>query len=761
VSSISLNAFGTTFGFASGQGSSLTFPVYPCTTANCIQVSGSASFTDGTSVSLPSQSVSVGAGETVALAWTVTPPPPAAQGSMAGAIALNGATVLQHTLQAIGPSFNQATLSADGPYTITGLNAGSYFLQAYSYFNNFNTYLYHPDPSFSTGSRFVTVSGGATTTLDVSSNAAFLSGTLRLTGTRPLSQWNSVSLNAAGISQTPASGGGAGTSPNLQNGAYSLILTEGAWAAYGLSLFWNDATSSQNLFFNDTQTFANPLTLAAGESVTRDLTYATGTVTVNYSVAGGGTLSFPNLNGNCSEIDQNGQQKSSSSFSASANQQNVAQGSVTFVAMAGTCTVDAFAQVGGSFTKFGTISVTVVPGTSQEVDIGAPALVVAFPPPDYFTSNASIEVTGTATDDVAVASVTVNGQAATLTPAAPADSVSFSATISLNLGANVIQTVATDTAAKSASDTRTIYRDESAPTLNWTPADGATSQVAAITVAGFADDDVGIQSVKVNNVEVSIRGGGIGNEAFFSVPFTLVDGPNFIEVVATDVSGKVTAQTHRITLGTADTTAPVITPNVVGTLGANGWYRSNVVVTWSVVDPESPVTSTSGCGSTTISTDTTGVTLTCTATSAGGTASNSVTIKRDTRRPRIVGLPAPHSCKLWPPNHKLVKVATVTALGGTLDLSVSSNQPTGGSPDWVIGADGSIRLRAERSGHGRDRVYTITARATDTAGNTTTRTATCVVPHDRRDHDHDHDRDHKHEDKDKHRDHDRKDRDRD
>ncbi|MCX7623477.1 MAG: hypothetical protein N2Z82_06990, partial [Thermomicrobium sp.] len=88
-----------------------------------------------------------------------------------------------------------------------------------------------------------------------------------------------------------------------------------------------------------------------------------------------------------------------------------------------------------------------------------------------------------------------------------------------------------------------------------------------------------------------------------------------------------------------DTTPPVITATVSGTLGANGWYVSNVTVTWTVTDPESSITSTSGCGTTTITTDTAGVTLTCTATSAGGTNSLSVTIKRDATPPLVTCTP--------------------------------------------------------------------------------------------------------------------------
>jgi hypothetical protein len=91
----------------------------------------------------------------------------------------------------------------------------------------------------------------------------------------------------------------------------------------------------------------------------------------------------------------------------------------------------------------------------------------------------------------------------------------------------------------------------------------------------------------------------------------------------------------------SDTTPPVITADVSGTLGNNGWYVSDVTVSWTVVDNESAISSTTGCGPTTISTDTEGTTMTCSATSAGGTSSDSVTIKRDATAPTINGSAAP------------------------------------------------------------------------------------------------------------------------
>lgn len=98
-------------------------------------------------------------------------------------------------------------------------------------------------------------------------------------------------------------------------------------------------------------------------------------------------------------------------------------------------------------------------------------------------------------------------------------------------------------------------------------------------------------------------------------------------------------------LALLDNTPPVITPTVTGTLGNNGWYTSNVSVSWATSDPESSISNKTGCGNVTINSDTPGQTITCTATSAGGTSSNSVTIKRDATKPTITAAqnPLPNS----------------------------------------------------------------------------------------------------------------------
>lgn len=99
---------------------------------------------------------------------------------------------------------------------------------------------------------------------------------------------------------------------------------------------------------------------------------------------------------------------------------------------------------------------------------------------------------------------------------------------------------------------------------------------------------------------------------------------------------------------------------------------------------------------------------------------------------------------LWPANHKLVQVTpTVTVTDACLAttttalVSVTSNESDNGlgdgdtANDIVTNPDGTFSLRAERSGSGSGRVYTLTYSATDIDGNNTTAAATITVPHNK------------------------------
>ncbi len=97
--------------------------------------------------------------------------------------------------------------------------------------------------------------------------------------------------------------------------------------------------------------------------------------------------------------------------------------------------------------------------------------------------------------------------------------------------------------------------------------------------------------------------------------------------------------------------------------------------------------------------------------------------------------------ELWPANHKYVNVtATVVASDNfdtnpTIELvSITSNEPDNGlgdgdtADDIMIVDDFHFKLRAERSGQGEGRIYTITYKVTDDCGNETFATVTVTVP---------------------------------
>ena len=83
---------------------------------------------------------------------------------------------------------------------------------------------------------------------------------------------------------------------------------------------------------------------------------------------------------------------------------------------------------------------------------------------------------------------------------------------------------------------------------------------------------------------------------------------------------------------------------------------------------------------------------------------------------------------LWPPNHKMVNVTVnyrVEPSDTECALSVTNNE-SNSDADFIIVDDHHVKLRAERSGEGDGRIYTITI----TCG-TATRDVTVTVPHDK------------------------------
>jgi streptogramin lyase len=130
-----------------------------------------------------------------------------------------------------------------------------------------------------------------------------------------------------------------------------------------------------------------------------------------------------------------------------------------------------------------------------------------------------------------------------------------------------------------------------------------------------------------------------------------------------------------------------------------------------------------------------------------------VIIVQDTTPPEFTLSVTPTT--LWPPDHKMVLITPVWTVTDKCDrspnvslISITMNEGDetntfDGIYDNTVGdghtikdiqvtSDVSIYLRAERSGTGAGRIYTITYRAIDYSGNVTIQSATVTVLHDKR-----------------------------
>jgi N-acetylneuraminic acid mutarotase len=92
---------------------------------------------------------------------------------------------------------------------------------------------------------------------------------------------------------------------------------------------------------------------------------------------------------------------------------------------------------------------------------------------------------------------------------------------------------------------------------------------------------------------------------------------------------------------------------------------------------------------------------------------------------------------IWPPDGNMVAETIAVGVTDNVDAApackvtgVTSNEPVAAAGDWTITGDLTLALRADRLGSGTGRLYTIGVSCTDTAGNTSTATASVSVPHD-------------------------------
>jgi hypothetical protein len=204
-------------------------------------------------------------------------------------------------------------------------------------------------------------------------------------------------------------------------------------------------------------------------------------------------------------------------------------------------------------------------------------------------------------------------------------------------------------------------------------------------------------------------------------------------ITATAVDKAGNSSTAAATLN-IDKTPPTITAAVSENPSADGWYNTDVTVTFTCKDTLSGIAS---CPSPTkVTTEGTAQVITGTAVDkAGNAATASVTLNID-KTPPLIGNFAASPANIWPPNLKMVKVLIVGAAtdgaSGVASTSIKVTDEYGIYNMTVPGFGSAIQLQAWRRGTDRDgRHYTITAVVTDKAGNQATATTTVLVPHHR------------------------------
>lgn len=221
---------------------------------------------------------------------------------------------------------------------------------------------------------------------------------------------------------------------------------------------------------------------------------------------------------------------------------------------------------------------------SIPLDVDAPSIEITSPSSSgsYATDSNVVAVSGTATDDVGVTSVTwANDRGGSGTASG---TLSWSiGSVSLQSGDNIITVTAHDGSGKTAADSITVTYtpDTTDPTVTITSPTSDVSytttvdHIAAGDLAGTASDDKGVTSVSCLNSANAESASVSGTTAWAtSTDLPLVLGDNQIVVTATDANGNSGTDTITVTYAVDNTD-----PTVAITSPSEGFATNAVSVT--------------------------------------------------------------------------------------------------------------------------------------------------------------------------------------
>jgi hypothetical protein len=204
---------------------------------------------------------------------------------------------------------------------------------------------------------------------------------------------------------------------------------------------------------------------------------------------------------------------------------------------------------------------------STSIDATAPAVAVTVPTtsPTHTAPISPLSLGGTAADNVGVVQVTWSNAATGGTGAASGTST-WTASIPLAAGSNLITVRAQDAAGNSATDTITATYHApdtvppsiaiSVPTASSTHATSASP----LSVGGTASDNVGVTQVTWSNAATGGTGTAAGTTTW-SASIPLAAGSNLITVRARDAAGNAATDAITVTYSPSagDATKPVLT----------------------------------------------------------------------------------------------------------------------------------------------------------------------------------------------------------
>jgi hypothetical protein len=198
-------------------------------------------------------------------------------------------------------------------------------------------------------------------------------------------------------------------------------------------------------------------------------------------------------------------------------------------------------------------------------DAIAPTVTITQPTSEgsYSTSQSTLTVGGSASDNIGVTSVTwINSRGGSGT-ASGTDSWTISS-VSLQEGDNVITVTAHDAAGNSGVNTLTVtyaLPDTADPIITTTsPTSGDTysTEEDSVSLGGSASDNIGVTSV----TWINSRGGSgtaSGTDSWTISSVSLQEGDNVITVTAHDAAGNSGVNTLTVTYALPDTADPIIT----------------------------------------------------------------------------------------------------------------------------------------------------------------------------------------------------------